>query len=132
MRNLQEDCENIAEFCKKCVNKLRNLQENLIDDNGGNRSTDREIRTSLGRYEGDRLPTDGTDQHGKAENDKLLRAGREISKLSKLKTRRMYINNIDRQQQFRSPTSRAARGWLLSNIVDIVFLKNIFVVYLST
>jgi len=35
---------------------------------------------------GDRLPTDGTDGHGNAKNDKLLRAGREISKLSKLKT----------------------------------------------
>ena len=88
------------------------------------------------------LPRTSTDRHGNAGdvvNDngdnlrpnqyplgatrriiKFLLATLEISKLSKLKTRRMYINNInniDRQQQFRSPTSRAAQriwkeiGW---------------------
>jgi hypothetical protein len=51
----------------------------LIDDNGYNRSTDREIRTSLGRYAEDGINDNGDNLRG---NQCPCRA-----------TRKMYFNN---------------------------------------
>ena len=73
--------------------------------------------SSVNSYAGDRLPTDDTEEHGNAGNDKLLLDTLEISKQSKLKTRGMDINNTNniycQQPVARKTTPCALRGrWI--------------------